>query len=545
MRSSISGMGFLSTILGFCGFGVGVSLGLVIGYFLFIYFQPDDVKDPIVRPLIEQDTETLQRLLPEIPLWVKNPDFERVDWINTFLQHMWPYLDKAICKTAKNIAKPIIAEQIPKYKIDSVEFQKLTLGTLPPTFQGMKVYVTDEKELIMEPSLKWAGNPNVTVAVKAFGLKATVQVVDLQVFASPRITLKPLVPSFPCFANIFVSLMEKPHVDFGLKLVGADLMSIPGLYRLVQELIKDQVANMYLWPKTLEIPILDVSKAMKRPVGILHVKVVRAMKLKKKDLLGASDPYVKLKLTEDKVPSKKTTVKHRNLNPEWNEEFNVVVKDPESQALELNVYDWEQVGKHEKMGMNVIPLKELPPDEPKEMTINLLKSMDPDDSLNGKSRGQLVVELTYKPFKQEEITLNFEDLNLAQTAPEGTPDGGGLLVVIVHEAQDVEGKHHTNPYVRILFRGEERKTKAVKKNRDPRWEEEFNFTLDEPPTDEKMHIEVLSASSRIGLLHPKESLGYINISLADVVSNKRINEKYHLIDSKNGRIQIEMQWRTS
>lgn len=28
----------------------------------------------------------------------------------------------------------------------------------------------------MEPSLKWAANPNITVAVKAFGLKATVQV---------------------------------------------------------------------------------------------------------------------------------------------------------------------------------------------------------------------------------------------------------------------------------------------------------------------------------------------------------------------------------
>lgn len=35
------------------------------------------------------------------------------------------------------------------------------------------------------------------------------QVVDLQIFAQPRITLKPLVPSFPCFAKIFVSLMEK------------------------------------------------------------------------------------------------------------------------------------------------------------------------------------------------------------------------------------------------------------------------------------------------------------------------------------------------
>ncbi|XP_065861426.1 uncharacterized protein [Euphorbia lathyris] len=100
---------------------------------------------------------------------------------------------------------------------------------------GIKVYLTDEKELIIEPSVKWAGNPNITIAVKAFGLRATVQVVDLQVFASPRITLKPLVPSFPCFANIFVSPMEKLHVDFGLKLLGADAMSIPGLYRFVQD----------------------------------------------------------------------------------------------------------------------------------------------------------------------------------------------------------------------------------------------------------------------------------------------------------------------
>lgn len=73
------------------------------------------------------------------------------------------------------------------------------------------------------------------------------------------------------------------------------------------------------------------------------MKVVRAMKLKKKDFLGASDPYVKLKITEDKLPAKKTTVQYKTLNPEWNEEFSIVVKDPQSQALELRVYDWEQV----------------------------------------------------------------------------------------------------------------------------------------------------------------------------------------------------------
>ncbi|KAK7312252.1 hypothetical protein VNO77_36001 [Canavalia gladiata] len=537
-------MGFFSTIFGFLGFGLGISIGLVAGYFLFIYFQPTNVEDPEIKPLVEQDQETLLRMFPEIPLWIKNPDFDRLDWLNKFLEYMWPYLDKAICKTARNIAKPIIAEQIPKYKIDSVEFETLTLGSLPPTFQGMKVYVTDEKELIMEPSVKWAGNPNVTVSVKAFGLKATVQVVDLQVFLLPRITLKPLVPSFPCFSNIYVSLMDKPHVDFGLKLIGADLMSIPGVYRVVQELIKDQVASMYLWPKTLEVQVLDPSKAFKRPVGILHVKVLHALKLKKKDLLGASDPYVKLKLTEDKLPSKKTTVKHKNLNPEWNEEFNLVVKDPESQVLEIYVYDWEQVGKHDKMGMNVVPLKEVPPEEPKCFTLDLVKNMDPNDVQNEKSRGQIVVELTYKPFKEEDLVKGFEETQTVPNAPEGTPAGGGLLVVIVHEAQDVEGKYHTNPHVRLIFRGEEKKTKRIKKNRDPRWEDEFQFMVDEPPTNDRLHVELVSTSSR-NLLHQKESLGYVDINLGDVVSNKRINEKYHLIDSKNGRIQIELQWRTS
>ncbi|KAJ6773524.1 EXTENDED SYNAPTOTAGMIN-RELATED [Salix purpurea] len=297
----------------------------VLHVYIFSANRCQDGADPVVRPLIEQDSKTLQRLLPEIPQWVKNPDYDRVDWLNKLIENMWPYLNTAICKTAKNIAKPIIAEQIPKYKIDSVEFETLTLGSLPPTFPG---YIA----LPLSPHFH-----------RLLRAHFFVIVVDLQVFATPRITLKPLIPSFPCFANIHVSLLEKPHVDFGLKLFGADAMAIPGLYKFVQELIKDQVARMYLWPKTLVVPIVDASKAMKRPVGILTVKVVRAMNLKKKDMLGSSDPYVKLKLTEVAIPSKKTTIKNRNLNPEWNEEFNITVKDPESQALEILVYDWEQV----------------------------------------------------------------------------------------------------------------------------------------------------------------------------------------------------------
>lgn len=73
------------------------------------------------------------------------------------------------------------------------------------------------------------------------------------------------------------------------------------------------------------------------------MKVVRAVNLLKMDFLGKSDPYVKLSLSGEGLPSKRTSIKMCNLNPEWNEKFKFVVKDPATQILQLHVYDWEKV----------------------------------------------------------------------------------------------------------------------------------------------------------------------------------------------------------
>ncbi len=72
------------------------------------------------------------------------------------------------------------------------------------------------------------------------------------------------------------------------------------------------------------------------------MKVLRAQNLREKGPLGKRDPYVKLKMSGSKLPSKKTAVKHSNLNPEWNQEFKFVIRDPETQELDINVFDWEQ-----------------------------------------------------------------------------------------------------------------------------------------------------------------------------------------------------------
>lgn len=190
--------------------------------------------DPNIRPLFELETDILQNLIPEIPLWVKNPDYDRVDWLNQFILEMWPFLDKAICSIIRSTCEPMFADYIGKYMVEKIEFENLTLGTLPPTIQGLRVYETNEKELVLEPSIKWAGNANVIVSIELLSARIRLQLVDLQFFVLPRVTLKPLVPTIPCFTNIMVSLMEKPHVDFGFKVLGGDFMAIPGLYRFVQ-----------------------------------------------------------------------------------------------------------------------------------------------------------------------------------------------------------------------------------------------------------------------------------------------------------------------
>ncbi|KAM7254346.1 hypothetical protein ACFE04_032028 [Oxalis oulophora] len=548
-------MGFVGTLLGIFGFGIGLPIGILVGFYFFLYSKPKPIQDPVVRPIYELDSDSILELFPEMPLWVKNPDYDRVDWMNTFLSDMWPYLDKAICKIIRTTTKPIFAEYIGKYKIESIDFDTLTLGTLPPTVGGMKVFETNEKELVMEPAVRWAGNPNIVVVIKIMSIPITIQLVDLQISVQPRISLRPLVPAFPCFSSIVVSLMNKPDIDFGVKVLGGDLMSIPGLYRYVQETIKKQVSMLYLWPLTLDIPILDASTMeVKKPVGILRVKVVRALKLLKMDILGTSDPYVKLTLTGDKLPAKKTTIKKRNLNPIWNENFKFIVKDPTSQVLQLQVFDWDKVGAHDRLGTQIVPLKQLTPSEAKEFTLDLMKDTNIHDPEDTRKRGQIIIELTYVPFKEDSLNIklngsmngSMKRYGRSETRIDELSDdenGAGLLSVLVHGAEDVEGEHHTNPYALVLFRGERKKTKMLKKTRDPRWGEEFQFMLEEAPLTDQLRIEVMSKRTNFSF-RSKETLGYLVINLVDVVRNGRINEKYHLIDSQNGLVHVELGWKT-
>ena len=71
------------------------------------------------------------------------------------------------------------------------------------------------------------------------------------------------------------------------------------------------------------------------------VAVLEARKLKKMDITGASDPYVKLKLFDAKQKrigkKKKTSVKSCNLNPYWNESFVFIIEEMEMKRVTLDI----------------------------------------------------------------------------------------------------------------------------------------------------------------------------------------------------------------
>ncbi|KAI8504510.1 PREDICTED: synaptotagmin-1-like [Branchiostoma belcheri] len=92
--------------------------------------------------------------------------------------------------------------------------------------------------------------------------------------------------------------------------------------------------------------------------GQLTVVILECKQLKKMDLGGASDPYVKIYLMMNgkRLKKKKTTVKKCTLNPYYNESFKFDIPFDQIQKVELviTVLDWDAIGGSDPIGRTVL-----------------------------------------------------------------------------------------------------------------------------------------------------------------------------------------------
>lgn len=88
--------------------------------------------------------------------------------------------------------------------------------------------------------------------------------------------------------------------------------------------------------------------------GKLTVNILEAKNLKKMDVGGLSDPYVKIYLMQNgkRLKKKKTTVKSKTLNPYFNESFSFEIPFEQIQKVQvvITVLDYDKLGKNEAIG---------------------------------------------------------------------------------------------------------------------------------------------------------------------------------------------------
>lgn len=88
--------------------------------------------------------------------------------------------------------------------------------------------------------------------------------------------------------------------------------------------------------------------------GKLTVNIMEAKNLKKMDVGGLSDPYVKIILQQNgkRIKKKKTTVKKNTLNPYFNESFSFEIPFEQIQKVQvvIMVYDYDKLGSNDPIG---------------------------------------------------------------------------------------------------------------------------------------------------------------------------------------------------
>lgn len=121
--------------------------------------------------------------------------------------------------------------------------------------------------------------------------------------------------------------------------------------------------------------------------------------------------------------------------------------------------------------MQFVSLNALKPYEKKELTLDLLKGSDIGDHPK-KQRGQIVVELTFIPFKEESMSFkgSFNDYKRFNSGidqlpnEDGALEGAGLLSVMIIGAENVDAEKHNNPYAYVIFRGDKKKTRVMQRS---------------------------------------------------------------------------------
>ncbi|KAJ6574724.1 C2 domain-containing protein [Mycena capillaripes] len=262
--------------------------------------------------------------------------------------------------------------------------------------------------------------------------------------------------------------------------------------------------------------------------GVLRVDLLDGSDIRGVDRGGKSDPFATFTLNGQKVFKSQT--KKKTLTPVWNENFTVQVPSRVAADFSIEIFDWNQLGTAETLGVAQIPLADFEPFEAIERTLDLVSSKGQHGHIRvrlmflpeiiAKSRkntstfstaGRAMTQFgglpvtagkgvlhgvtgVFKKGNKEDEAPPMPDVPAGQAShPIGQPDvlhadrasissrenlnssEPGTLRVTVLDAKDLSSGD-CKPYATIRLGDKEYKTKPTHKTATPEWNETFNFS---------------------------------------------------------------------
>ncbi|KQK22544.1 synaptotagmin-5 [Brachypodium distachyon] len=435
------------------GFISGIMMGIIVGVALIAGWAHTmarraakrSAKAADINSLGSLDREDVKKICGDnIPEWISFPEYDQVKWLNRLLSKLWPFVEEAATMVIRDSVEPILDDYRPA-GISSLKFSRLSLGTVPPKIEGIRVQSFKKGQITMDIDFKWGGDPNIILAVDTLVASLPIQFKNLQVFTIIR-TVFQLSDEIPCISAVVVALLAepKPRIDYTLKAVGGSLTAMPGLSDMIDDTVASLITDMLQWPHRIVVPLggvdVDISDLELKPQGKVTVTVVRGESLKNKELIGKSDPYVVLFIRP--MFKEKTRVIDDNLNPEWNETFELIAEDKETQHVILEVFDEDNLKQDKRLGIAKLPLSDLEVGTVQEINVQLLPSLDTKVK-DKKDRGALILKVLYHPFTKEEaleaLEMEKKTVEERRKAREGTAAvsgaaeaGGGVASTVTN-----------------------------------------------------------------------------------------------------------------
>ncbi|KAF8718893.1 hypothetical protein HU200_025208 [Digitaria exilis] len=377
-----------------------------------------------------------------LPKWISFPEYEQVKWLNKQLSKLWPFIEEAATMVIRDSVEPILDDYRPP-GISSLKFSRLSLGTVPPKIEGIRIQSFQKGQITMDMDFRWGGDPNIILAVETLVASLPIQFKNLQVYTIIRMVFQ-LSDEIPCISAVVIALLAepKPRIDYILKAVGGSLTAMPGLSDMIDDTVASLITDMLQWPHRIVVPLggvdVDVSDLELKPHGKLTVTVVRAESLKNKELIGKSDPYVVLFIRP--MFKEKTSVIDDNLNPQWNQTFEVIAEDKETQYLILEVFDEDKMKQDKRLGIAKLPLNDLETETVQEVNLQLLSSLDTTKVKDKKDRGVLTIKVVYHQFTKAQA---LEALELEKRAVEERRKVRGDTAAVTGAADAASGMAST------------------------------------------------------------------------------------------------------